>query len=52
MEASNWAFVTAAYVITWVLIVGYLAYGQRALNRARAEYERVAGRAPGEGDGV
>ena len=52
MEASNWGFVTAAYVVTWVLIVGYLAYGQRALNRARAEYKRVTGHAPGEGDAV
>ena len=50
MEASNWGFVTAAYVITWALIVGYLVYGQRALNRARAEYERVTGHKPGEGD--
>ncbi len=50
MEASNWGFVIAAYVITWVLIVGYLAYSQRALNRARGEYERVTGHRPGEGD--
>jgi CcmD family protein len=50
MEASNWAFVSAAYIVTWVLILGYLAYGQRALNRARAEYERVTGHRPGEGE--
>jgi CcmD family protein len=50
MEASNWGFVTAAYVVTWVLIVGYLAYGQRALSSARAEYKRVTGHRPGEGD--
>ncbi len=52
MEASNWNFVIAAYVVTWVLIVGYLAYSQRALNRARAEYTRVTGRKPGEGEAV
>ncbi|HET7631638.1 MAG TPA: CcmD family protein [Gemmatimonadaceae bacterium] len=51
MEASNWAFVTAAYVITWVLILGYVVYSQRALRRARAEYARVTGHAPGEGAG-
>lgn len=50
MEASNWKFVTAAYVVTWVLILGYLIYSQRVLNRARAEYERVTGRRPGEGE--
>ncbi|MGH7668283.1 MAG: CcmD family protein [Gemmatimonadaceae bacterium] len=52
MEASNWKFVTAAYVITWVLIAGYLVYGQRAVNRARAEYARVTGHRPGEGGAV
>jgi CcmD family protein len=52
MEASNWAFVTAAYVVTWVLIGGYLAYSQRALSVARAEYTRVTGRKPGEGEAV
>lgn len=52
MEASNWGFVIAAYAITWGLIVGYLAYSQRALNRARAEYARVAGQRPGEGEAV
>lgn len=50
MEASNWAFVTAAYVITWVAILSYLAYGQRALTRARAEYRRITGHRPGEGE--
>lgn len=50
MEASNWAFVTAAYVVTWALILGYIAYSQRALNIARAEYTRVTGHQPGEGD--
>jgi CcmD family protein len=49
MQASNWAFVTAAYVATWAVIVGYLVYTHRALRRARAEYERAAGRRPGEG---
>jgi len=52
MQASNWDFVIAAYVVTWVVIVGYLAYSQRALNRARAEYTRVTGHRPGEGEAV
>jgi CcmD family protein len=52
MQASNMAFVTAAYVITWAVVLGYLAYTHRSLRQARAEYRRVAGHAPGEGDGV
>lgn len=52
MQASNWSFVTAAYVITWVVILGYLVYTHRALQRARAEYERVAARGAGEGEAV
>lgn len=50
MDASNWKFVTAAYVITWALIIGYMVYSQRALQQARAEYERITGHRPGEGD--
>jgi CcmD family protein len=52
MQASNWSFVTAAYVITWAVIIGYLVYTHQALRRSRAEYERVAGHRPGEGDAV
>ncbi|HEU4989344.1 MAG: CcmD family protein [Gemmatimonadota bacterium] len=52
MEASNWAYVTAAYAVTWVLVLGYMAYARRALQRARAEYRRVTGHEPGEGDAV
>ena len=52
MEASNWSFVTAAYVVTWVVVLGYLVYTHRALQRSRAEYERITGHAPGEGDAV
>lgn len=52
MEASNWTYVISAYVITWVILLGYLAYTHTALRRSRAEYERVTGRAPGEGDAV
>jgi hypothetical protein len=50
MQASNWSFVTAAYVVTWVLILGYLGDSRRAVHRARAEYERVTGHRPGEGE--
>lgn len=52
MEASNWAFVISAYAITWVTILGYVAYTHAALRRSRAEYERVTGHAPGEGEAV
>ncbi len=52
MQASNGSFVTAAYAITWAVILGYLAYTHRALQRARADYERVAGRAAGGGEAV
>ena len=52
MQASNWAFVIAAYTVTWVLILGYWAYGHRALRRAQAEFQRVTGRRPGEGEVV
>jgi len=52
MQASNMAFVTASYVITWAVILGYLAYTHRSLQRARAEYERVAGQRPDNGEAV
>ena len=43
MTASNLAFVTAAYTVTWVVLVGYLVRVHRALARARADYERATG---------
>lgn len=52
MQASNIAFVTSAYVITWAVVLGYLAYTHRALRRSRAEYQRITGHAPGEGEGT
>lgn len=49
MAASNWAFVTASYVITWVVILGYLVHVHRAVQHARAEYDRVTSRRPEAG---
>jgi hypothetical protein len=44
MADQNWAFITAAYVVTWAVIVGYLVRVHRALARARADYQRVTGK--------
>ncbi len=52
MQAMNWAFVTAAYAVTWIVILVYLLYTHRSLQRSRAEYERVTGHRPGEGEAV
>ncbi|MHB1861995.1 MAG: CcmD family protein [Gemmatimonadaceae bacterium] len=49
MAASNWAFVTASYVITWVVILGYLLHVHRAVQHARAEYDRATGHGPEAG---
>jgi CcmD family protein len=33
---SNWAFVTLAYGLTWVVVAGYLVFLARTTARARA----------------
>jgi CcmD family protein len=43
MAENNWMFITAAYSITWIVILGYLLRVHSALRRARAEYATVAG---------
>ena len=40
MKASNQAFIIAAYVVTWVVMLGYLTYLTRRGGRARAAFER------------
>jgi CcmD family protein len=48
MLAGNWAFVTAAYAVTWVVLLGYLAHVHRAVRRARDDLAQMTGRRPGE----
>ena len=45
----NQAFIIAAYSVTWVVILGYLAVLARKGARARAEYERMLRDNSGEG---
>jgi CcmD family protein len=42
----NQTFIVAAYAVTWVVILGYLARLGRKSARSRAAYHRMAG---GEG---
>ena len=39
MQSQNVAFVSAAYAISWVVLLGYLIHVHRALAKARAEYD-------------
>jgi CcmD family protein len=43
----NQTFITAAYVVTWLVIIGYLARLGRKSARSRAEYDRMAGEGGG-----
>ncbi|MGI8618934.1 MAG: CcmD family protein [Gemmatimonadaceae bacterium] len=43
MIASNQAFVIAAYAITWIVLLGYLARLVRKEAGARAGHARVTG---------
>lgn len=36
---GNWAFVIAAYSVTWAVILGYFARLQRGLRRAQSDYD-------------
>lgn len=42
MAASNQTFIIAAYVVTWVVMLGYLWRLVRNGGRARAYFERMA----------
>lgn len=44
----NQYFITAAYAVTWVVILGYVLRLARKDSRTRAEYERMAGGMTGE----
>jgi CcmD family protein len=41
-EQSNIAFIVAAYSVSWLVILGYLARLIRKGSRARVEYDRMA----------
>ena len=49
MGHQNWAFVTAAYVAAWVVILGYTIHVHRALGRARRDYEAATATRSEEG---
>ena len=42
MTESNLAFIIAAYSVSWVVILAYLARLARKSVHARADYDRVA----------
>lgn len=44
----NQYFITAAYAVTWAVILGYVLRLARKDSRTRAEYERMAGAMTGE----
>ncbi|HLA89218.1 MAG TPA: hypothetical protein VJL28_02160 [Gemmatimonadaceae bacterium] len=41
MAEQNWAFVAAAYVATWIMILGYWAHVHAAVRRARRAYDHA-----------
>jgi hypothetical protein len=47
MIASNATFVTAAYALTWVVLLAYVWRLVAKDGRASAEYARVSGRREG-----
>ena len=46
MTDQNWAFVSAAYAATWIMMVGYWVHVHRSLRRARREYEQATTKRP------
>jgi CcmD family protein len=48
MNASNLTFIVAAYSVTWLVLLGYLARLARKGGRTRADYERMVQPAGGE----
>ncbi|HET9012199.1 MAG TPA: hypothetical protein VFN38_10325 [Gemmatimonadaceae bacterium] len=39
---DNWLFVGAAFVLTWAVLLGYLAHLRRAMRRARTLLESAS----------
>ena len=46
--AMNQTFIIAAYSVTWVVLLGYVARLIRKGSRARADFERMACEQSGE----
>ena len=42
MEESNLNFIIAAYSVSWVVVLGYLARLVRKGSRARADYDLMS----------
>ncbi len=49
MEESNMKFIIAAYSVSWLVILGYLARLMRKGSRARADYDHMSLDIPGGG---
>jgi CcmD family protein len=47
MDESNLKFIIAAYSVSWLVILGYLARLVRKSSRARAEYDQISGETAG-----
>jgi CcmD family protein len=42
MEELNLKFIIAAYTVSWLVILGYLARLMRKGSRVRSEYDRMS----------
>jgi CcmD family protein len=49
MEESNLKFIIAAYSVSWLVILGYLARLMRKGSQARADYDHMSQEIPAGG---
>jgi CcmD family protein len=49
MDESNLKFIVAAYSVSWLVILGYLARLVRKGSRARADYDQMSRETAGGG---
>ena len=49
MEESNLKFIIAAYSVSWLVVLGYLARLMRKGSQARADYDRMSQLTPDGG---
>ena len=49
MDELNLRFIIAAYSVSWLVILGYLARLMRKGSRVRADYDRMSQGTPGGG---
>ena len=49
MEELNLKFIIAAYSVSWLVILGYLARLMRKGSRAHADYDLMSQEIPGSG---